>query len=224
MTHVLLEERDDLFLLQTNSEITTVPKNDYFILKLKHFDGNRIFYAFGQNSARVEETYDDGIFNCWHGKHQVQIANGQAIAKIILEKDYDGFFALFAKWYGTKMQKEIINTVLQAHSYRIKYAKHAKNDMYEIDNTFAVDSHGVAYYRAENDQWEHLCLVVQSSVKEKAVDLPALGPVLLNEITQTILAKIMFLLYPTADGIFMAQLPEYLKKQVMHLIKTNNGE
>ena len=220
MAHVMLEERDDLFLLQTDSGITTVPKTDYFVLKLKHFDGNRIFYDFGQGSARVEETFDDGIFNCWHGEHQVQIADGQLVAKVILEKNYDGFFALFAKWHGTKMQKEIINAVIQAHGHRIK---NTQDGMYEIDNTFAVDSHGIAHFRGEDDTWKHLCLVAQSSVKEKEVELPRLGPVLLNEITQIILAKIMFLLYPTKDSVFMNQLPEYLKKQVMHLIKTNDG-
>ena len=218
--HVIVDESDDQFILQTDSGLVPMPKTDYFVLKLKHFDGNRIFYTFGQTTARVEETFDDGIFNCWHGEHQIQIADGEGIAKIILEKDYDGFFVLFAKWHGIKMQKEIIDAMIRPHGGRIK---HVKDDMYEIDNTFAVDSHGVAHYRAEDSQWRHLCLVAKTSVKEKTAEFPGLGPVVLNEITQTILAKIMFLLYPKPDRVFMNQLPEYLKKQVLHLIKANDG-
>ena len=221
MGHNVLEERKDLFVIQTDAGISTVPKSAYFILKLKHFDGNRIFFNFGKNDARVEETFDDGIFNCYHGEHSVQISDGQSVAKVVLDNNYDEFFALFARWHGIQKQQETLDIMFRPYGNRVKFNK--KQDRYEIDDIYGVNAHGVGAYRTEDGNWHSLCLVAQQSVKPKEIDLPEIGPTVLNEITQTILAKVMFLLFPTTERVFMSQLPEYAKRHVEHLVKNNQA-
>ena len=242
--HILLEERKDLFLVQTDDGITTLPKNPYFILKLSRFDGNRIFHEFRGN-ARVEETYDDGIFNCFLDNESVQITDSQGIAEAVLQKDYDLFKKLFTDWFTIEQQKEIIAVFLKQHAARIKTVLiagenntaagvskhtipfsskqlHGKNDDimigYEIDGEFIVDAHGMAYYR-KKDYLHSLCVVVQSALEPKSAEIPGMGTVTLNEITQIIIAKVLFFLYPRRDGVFMSQLPDALKRQVEHTIK-----
>ena len=217
---IIIEERKDMFILQTQDGIQTVPKTHYFVLKFKHFGGNRIFFDFGEKNARIEETYDDGIFNCHYNNHHVQISDSQGISRAVLEKDLNGYFKMFASWHGIEMQVKIIDAMLKPYERRIRKVS---SGWYEIDDIFAVDTHGVAHYRTEKGDWENLCLVVKDAVEPKEMDLPAIGPTILNEITQTILAKILFLLFPTNDSIVMRQLPNYAKRHIEHLIKTNEG-
>ena len=216
--HEILEERQDLFIVQTPGGITTLPKTDYFTLKLKHFDGKRIFHDFGRNGAWLEETYDDGIFNCHHGEHLVQVANAEVVAKAVLANNYDAYFKTFSKWHGIKQQADIISVLLRPYSHRINTNK--ETGMYEIDDVFAVDAHGVARFRTVDGRWLGLCLVAKTVSNKKDVELPELGHVMLNEITQIILAKVLFLLFPKHDDVFLDQLPEHAKRHALHLIKT----
>ena len=112
--------------------------------------------------------------------------------------------------------------MLRPYGHRVK--KNKEQDRYEVDDMFGVNSHGIALYRTLDGQWHNLCLVVQQAVKPRELDLPGLGPTLLNEITQTILAKIMFLLFPNEERVFMDQLPDHARKHVRHLIKGNTAE
>ena len=219
MKHDVLEEQDDLFIVQTDGHISTLPRNDYFILKLHHFDGNRIFYDFGKNGARIEETYDDGIFNCYHDESLVQIADGESIARAILDKNYDAFFSLFARWFGIKQQEKILCTIFRQYGQRVRQDK--SSGMYIIDDIFGVNEHGVGRYCTEDGKWKNMCIVVRQSVKPREINMPGIGPVLLNEITQTILAKVLFLLFPTRDIVFLNQLSPTAKAHAMHLIGRN---
>lgn len=219
--HIVLENHKNLFVIQTATSVYTIPKNDYFVLKLNHFDGNRIFYDFEQYGARVEETYNDGVFNCYHGKYHVQIVDGNGIAKTILDRDYSAFFVLFARWHGIKQQKNVISAMLtRQYRNRIRFDKTLK--MYIIDEILGVTVHGVGKQRLRSGEWSPLCLVMPS-VKSHTFSLPGIGPVVINAITQTILAKAMFLMFPRKDNVFLSQLDNTVRAHVMRLIKEHGG-
>ena len=53
-------------LLWDGTAVRAVPSDPYHRLKYGHFDGNRIFHAFGgDRRLRIEETYNDGVFNAY---------------------------------------------------------------------------------------------------------------------------------------------------------------
>ena len=217
MKHCVLEEMDDLFIVQTDDDVYTLPKNDYFVLKLHHFDGNRIFYDFGKNGARVEETYNDGIFNCYYEKYIIQIADGITVAGIILNKNYEAFVSLFRKWYEIKAQDDIISDLLSQYSDRINFDR--KLGLYIIDDIFGVDMHGVAMCRTKSNNWKSMCLVVQRSKQSTEFIMPLGKIAVANQITQIIISKIMFLLFPKDDKVFLSQITLKAKAHVKHLIK-----
>ena len=77
---MLLEDREDqIIVLDLNGKVDTKPKTDYFVLKYKDFDGDRIFYQFDKDSY-VQETYNDGIFNCIYKTERMQIRQASKIA------------------------------------------------------------------------------------------------------------------------------------------------
>ena len=217
MKHCVLEETDDLFIVQTDDDVYTLPKNNYFVLKLNHFDGNRIFYDFEKNGAHVEETYNDGIFNCYYGKHTIQIADGVTVAGIILDKNYDAFVSLFKKWYEIKAENDIISGLLSQYSDRINFDK--KTGIYIIDDIFGVDTHGITMCRTKGNNWKNICLVVQSSKQSTEFIMPLGKTVVVNQITQIIISKMMFLLFPKPDKVFFNQLPLKARTHVKYLIE-----
>ncbi len=245
----ILEERHNLLIIQTGSgKVATVPRSEYIVLKFKHYNGNRIFYDFGKavgeeecSTARIAETYDDGIFNCWYKKQHVQISDTKSIAHAIMTKNRDEYVDIFARWYGIRQQKETIDMIIRNYTDRVSNVSsdmyvidgvfavgssaadyYSKNpaDMYVIDGVFAVDSHGVSHYMEDN-RWNSLCLVANSIREPKNIELPGIGLVALNEITQTILAKILFLLYPKEDTVFLNQIPQHLKDHVRKTMEQN---
>ena len=50
---VILEERPDLLIIQDRNGVTTMPRSEYHVLRIKHYGGNRIFYDFGCRDAVV---------------------------------------------------------------------------------------------------------------------------------------------------------------------------
>ena len=64
MTVTFLDERDGLYIIMRNNKVETVIKDTYSQLKYKTYNGNRIFYDFG-DGLKIQETYDDRIFNCY---------------------------------------------------------------------------------------------------------------------------------------------------------------
>ena len=69
-----------------------------------------------------------------------------------------------------------------------------------------MDLHGGGVYRNDDGGWNSICLVVPKSNEPMELYLPDIGLMLLNEITQTIIAKMLFLLFPTNNSGFLNQL------------------
>ncbi len=210
---VILEERDDLLIIQDSNGVTTIPKTAYHVLRIRHYSGNRIFYDFGVGA--VKETYDDGVFNCWLHGRQIQIADGDGIARAIQSGGSEQYADLFEKWYDAKMQAEVIDIVARSFPGRVNHV----GDGYEIDDLFRVDSHGVSW-RRDGSAWLHLCLVARTDGAQNRIGLADGTNVKINAVTMTIIAKMMFLLNPDPkDGVFMGQLDGMCAKHVIHLAR-----
>jgi len=226
---LILEDRGDLLIIQTKDGIRTVPRTPYCKVKYVDYQGNRIFYEFDEDrSKRVEETFDDGIFNCYLGNRHIQIRNGDAIAKAIIThsetKSSEQFEVLFNKFYMEEHKYELLDAFFTALKDRV--VRGEKEGRYIIDDIFAVDGHANAYVKAEKKSrpgefdWNSLCIVVQGNLQNKNIETP-LGCLELDITLQSIIAKVMYLLNPNIkDCVFMRQLPFKIQGQVSRRYKT----
>ncbi|MCH6558936.1 hypothetical protein IH799_01130 [candidate division KSB1 bacterium] len=170
-------------LININGRTQTVLDNPYNRLKYEMFDGNRIFYKFADNII-LQETFDNGIFNCTIDKDTMQLRCANQIAEAIKAHKESGSYARFKKIfsfaYTAKYQEKIIDEFLE---YYIQTRRIEKVDIvtttnrkvvkgYQIDNRFAVDEHNQAYFwdevNTEKDQqykfkhgWNQLCIVTK---------------------------------------------------------------
>lgn len=233
-SHRLVDERENSYVITAkNGKLDSKPKTDYFKLKLIDFDDNRIFYIFkekynNEHIVKVEETYTDGIFNCYVGDNLEQISDAEVIAKTILNEDMNEFVATFQLWQNTHIQKSIIKTMIQEPSVLSRIQIKHDGDAYVIDGMFLVNNRSNAYYYTQQD-WSPLCLVVDNQhtirdhdnptdIKVNVSENPSYEN--MNRITQITIAKIFFLLYPNPnDNVFMSQLQDSHKKHVEHLYK-----
>lgn len=223
--YTLVEERDDEFIIQSNSgEMDLRAKTPYFILKLKHFNGNRIFHKFS-DKIHVEETYSDGIFNCYDSNNKlVQIADKDAIAELIFNKDVKGYIKLVNKWADIKFQEDLIGLFFSEYQDRIWIQPMAKKIV--IDSVFSVSYDGNASYWQQGKGWKPLCIVPSTKTHiegDIGVTLPGGDYTIINKKTLIVFGKIMFLLFPKQDIIFLNQLPTEFKQAVEKRIKKMNG-
>lgn len=217
--YTLVDERENDFTIQSISGETDLrPKTPYFILKLKHFNGNRIFHQFSK-TIRVEETYSDGVFNCYDNNKLIQIADKDAIADLIFNKDIEGYIRLFNHWSEIRFQEELIPLFFSEYSDRIKYD--AEKERFIIDNVFCVSYNGNASCRTQQG-WSPLCLVTTTKIymeDDIGISLTDSNDKTITKKTQVVFGKIMFLLFPKWDIVFLDQLPAKLREQTEKDIK-----
>ena len=207
----ILEKRSDKYIIQTESGVSTVPRTAYFEIKYERFCGNRILYTF-PDGIRVEETYNDGIFNAHDGARTVQLSDADKICRFIMSGDESGLRNLFEEWYSLMVQDDILREVFARYLHRVDME--SEPGIYIIDDIFRVDSHGAAYFRSQCD-WKFLCIVANSAMRNKTYRLPILGGVDVKSQTMVIMAKVMFLLNPdSSDDVFFSQLDESAKLHV----------
>ena len=179
--------------------------------RLRHYEyaGRRIMYAFDGDNV-VEETYTPGIFNCrTTGGRLVQISDTAAITTAIVENDRDRYASLCIKWLSATLQRDYIATYVRG-SRRLEYD--ARLDRYVVDGgMFRVDKHGnaeAARHRPDGsiDGYHSLCIVNTEARSDMEVVDPQLGRLVVSEATQMIVGKLMFLLHPSDDKVFLDQL------------------
>ena len=233
-SHRLVYERENSYVIMTkDGKIDSKPKSDYFKLKLIDFDDNRIFYIFkekynNKHIVKVEETFTDGIFNCYVGNNLEQISDAETIAKTILNEDVNEFVATFQLWKNTHIQQTLIKIMIQEPSILSRIQTKQDGNEYIIDGMFLINDRGNAFYSTQ-DNWKPICLVASNKYTIKnnndntdiRVHIPENSSYEdMNRLTQITMAKIFFLLYPNPnDGVFMSQLPNSHKKHVRHLYK-----
>lgn len=171
----VIDHNDRRILLHDGTAVRAIPADPYHSLKYGHFDGNRIFHAFGgDRRLRIEETYNDGIFNAYRtvegkasggpgsqmaAEQVVQISDALGIAKAVLADDERAYNSLFIEWYSRKMQSELVDhMIVSGNSDRVAAVRVDGNGSedgeasnggtlaYVVDGRFMVDSHGAAFY------------------------------------------------------------------------------
>ena len=184
----VIDHNERRILLHDGTAVRVIPYDPYHSLKYVQFDGNRIIYAFGgDRRLRIEETYNDGLFNAYRivdgvdggeeVEQVVQISDALGLAKAVLADNARAYSAMFAKWYGKKMQSDIVDYMIVAGNAnrvaavhldgRRVWSSNRSNDdededdenkkaskgetAYIIDGRFMVDRRGAAYYLAERD-------------------------------------------------------------------------
>lgn len=217
----ILEERADLLVLLAGGHVLTAPKTPYAELKYRHFVGNRILYRFG-DGMEVQETYNDGIFNCTYRQIHVQARSRDRVAEAILRHhatgDTSAYAQLVAQEYGRVAQNLLLRHMLGGYRERVSIREEKAQDAGEetqvlIDGgLFMVDVHGNAHVR-DGISYRRICVVAQGASRDTtAIANPSIetpfGPVQMDETTMTVLAKTVFLLEPNLkDRVFVRQLP-----------------
>ncbi|AIC15181.1 hypothetical protein [Nitrososphaera viennensis] len=220
--YTILEERKDMLVLILNGKVQTVPLTPYTEVKYKHFNGNRIAYRFNEE-MEVQETYDDGIFNCSYKTAQMQIRKRDAIAEAILQHYRCGststYERLFQLEYTDRNCIELLKFMLAGYRQRLRFEEKSNDEAIHIDGSFKVDRHGNAYVR-DGHEYRRICIVVQGSLSETGVETP-IGRIPLDETALTILAKTIFLLNPKLeDEVFRSQVPS----QILAALEQSRGK
>jgi hypothetical protein len=222
--YTILEERKDMFVLILNGKVQTVPLTPYTEVKYKHFNGNRIAYRFN-DEMEIQETYDDGIFNCSYKTAQMQIRKRDAIAEAILQHykwgSMSAYERLFLQEYADRNCIELLKFMLAGYRQRLRFEEKSNDDeeAIYIEDNFKVDRHGNAYVR-DGHEYRRICIVVQGNLSETGVETP-IGRIPLDVTALTILAKTMFLLNPNLeDEVFRSQVPS----QILAALEQSRGK
>ena len=211
----ILEEREDSYIIEDNDgNISHQLRTSYFDLKYARFGNGRIFHDFG-GGLRVEETYNDAIFNAYNGKKTMQISDGEGISEAIINDDPAKYLEIFNEWYDTAVQTETIKMLFSMYPHRIDME--SVRNSYVVDGIFMVDAKGVAHF-LDDGTWKFLCIVASGSRNGQRINLPGIGSSEVSSLTMVIVAKIMFLLNPhSRDAIFFNQLPRNAREHVLEL-------
>jgi len=206
---MLLEDREDqIIILDLNGKVDTKPKTAYFVLKFKDFDGDRIFYQFDKDSY-VQETYNDGIFNCIYKKERMQLRQANKIAfSINWHKNSKNpilgikpFEELFKKNFAHNIQLDVLKSILKPFEHRLKFV----DDGIEIDERFFVNKNAQAHFKNQGI-YESLCIVAKGYLENFDVD-SKIGEIEINAKSLEIVAKVMFLIKPNMkDHVFTEQI------------------
>ena len=179
------------------------------------YNGERIHYEFN-DEAKIDETYDDRIFNCIYKDETMQVRKSEDICQAIMNENLDDYALVFKETYYEIHRIELITELIKrSYGDRVKL----RNDnTFVIDDRFMVDDKATAHYSKRNNdsdkRWEFLCIVVKGRPRKKAIKTKV-GLVELDEKLLEILAKINFLINPNAnDSIFTSQLPKWLHKTI----------
>lgn len=222
-TCTILEERKDMLVLILRGKVKTVPLTPYTEIKYKHFNGNRIAYRFN-DEMEVQETYDDGIFNCSYKTAQLQIRKRDSIAEAILQHYRCGstseYERLFLQEYADRNCIDLLKFLLAGYRQRLRFEEKSTDEgtIYIDDGSFKVDRHGNAYVK-DGHEYSRICIVVQGNLSETSVETP-IGRVSLDETALTILAKTMFLLNPNLeDEVFRRQ----VSSQILAMLEEQSG-
>ncbi|HEX7033706.1 MAG TPA: hypothetical protein VF172_11970 [Nitrososphaera sp.] len=238
-TITILERRKDIYvLLLAGGKVVTVAATPYNKLKYEHFLGNRISYSFGDGIGTVQETYNDGIFNCTYRDMSMQIRSKDVLAVAILEHmrcmGPSLYESLFREEYEKLHQADLLKYMLAGYRDRVRVVTMAGSgdsrmkeglsdvNVYIDDGLFKIDAHGNASVLSfgeedgdnKSEMYRRICIVAHGDIKERSIETP-IGPIRMNEQTVTTLAKAMFLLDPDLeDSVFTRQLPPFVLEEL----------
>ena len=215
MSSCIRSVREDHLVVYFDGKIMTKINDNYNNLKYGQYNGERIHYEFN-DEAKIDETYDDRIFNCIYKDETMQVRKSEDICQAIMNENLDDYALVFKETYYEIHRIELITELIKrSYGDRVKLRS---DNTFVIDDRFMVDDKATAHYSKRNNdsdtRWECLCIVVKGRPRKKAIKTKV-GLVELDEKLLEILAKINFLINPNAnDSIFTSQLPEWLHKTI----------
>jgi hypothetical protein len=213
----VLEVNEQFVLVQDDDGIHKTLPNDMYMQIKKHYIGNRIFFSWDKEH-RVEETYDNRIFNCIRidndQEQRVQLNNNHLLYKAIKDNNVELYNEIFEKKLSMVARDEVLEKNFS------HYGNHVERNRkgYVINGMFLVDDSGTAFYKNIDDKkhmdWCHLCLVVQDFHPRK-ISLEGVGTIRLDETLIQIIEKVAFCLHPNLeDGVVKGQLPKWIIDEV----------
>ena len=224
MSMIIAKRDTHLIIRKKNDEYVHRPNDSYNIVKYGTYEANRIFFSF-DDKARVEETYNERIFNCYcsyEGKEQLlQLRNANEICDHIINKDKESFIELFKEKFYDLNKVQLLQGLIDNNSLLKGRVKRTKNDEFIVDDVFKVDSHANTYvmqtHRIKDSKrerkWDNLCTVLPRTIKKRIIHTKEIGDVEVDEATLRCLGKIFGLVQPhTWDHVIWNQLPKWLKK------------
>ena len=215
-THIVIRNKRDEYVHR--------PNDSYNILKYESFGGNRVMHTF-DSECKVEETYNERIFNCYYKGQLLQLRKANDICEAILSKDKEVFIDLFKKNYYDLNKAQLLqglvddNSTLKGRVKRMKQAPYCDDflvdDVFRVDghaNTYVLESHYIKKTKREK-KWRNLCTTIPRSLRPMTIHTKEIGDVEVDQATLRCLTKIFGLIQPnTWDSVIWNQLPTWLKK------------
>ena len=222
---MIIAKRDDHIIIRTKrDEYVHRPNDSYNIVKYGTYQANRIFFTWDKE-CRVEETYNERIFNCYYKGQLLQLRKANDICEAILSKDKEVFIDLFKKNYYDLNKAQLLqglvddNSTLKGRVKRMTQAPYC--DDFLVDDVFKVDSHANTYVlethyikkTKRNKSWRNLCTVIKATNMPKTLRTQNIGEVEIDKRTLDCLSKIVGLITPMLwDQVIWEQIPRWLQK------------
>ena len=210
-THIVIRNKRDEYVHR--------PNDSYNILKYESFGGNRVMHTF-DNECKVEETYNERIFNCYYKEQLLQLRNANEICEAIISKDNQLFIDLFKKNFYDLNKAQLLQGLVDNNSTLKGRVRRTKNDDFIVDECFKVDGHANTYVLEHHyikntkreKRWRNLCTVVPRTIKKMNIYTKEIGNVEVDQATLRCLTKIFGLIQPhTWDSVIWNQIPKWLK-------------
>jgi len=223
---MIIAKRDDHIIIRTKrDEYVHRPNDSYNIVKYGTYQANRIFFTWDKE-CRVEETYNERIFNCYYKQEDkeeqlLQLRHANDICEAIVNKDKESFIELFKDNYYKLHKEALLNGLIQDNNILKDRVKIQKNGDYIVDDVFKVDGHANTYvmetHRIKDSKrlikWQNLCTTIPIKNKEKTIHTKEIGDVKIDVATLNCLSKIYGLILPHLwDSVIWNQIPKWLRK------------
>ena len=216
MKYTIIDESDDnseILVRAEDGKIESIANTPYWRLKMEKFEGERMYWKFNDD-VELQETYNNGIFNLFWGDDVINIGieYQDDVATAIKTNNLKGMDKLYHAHKRNVYKKEMIKNVISSYGDRIEITDRG----FIIDDLFMVDRHGTAYRRNKEGKkidWKFVCIVAKS--KKKSMRLPNGVDIIISDLDDTIIAKMLFLLHHDTchkDNVFMDQLDPELRE------------
>lgn len=236
----ILQVRAEQVICEIDGKVSTRPNSPYYSLRYFHYKDKRIAYTFDDTSF-VQETFNQRIFNCWCDGKRIQLRQdlseklAVAINHHIEFGNLREYKELFEKANTEIPNWEILDfylrTLTNVRQTKIGFVIHDSFLIDKVGNawvaTIKADHELLGYHETDEDKlnlfknWQSLCIVMSGhSTKAAEAYLPNEDgkTVYVNNITMTILTKVMFLLKPNMDDFaFTNQLSKDLQIMLNHI-------
>jgi len=209
---IIDNDYDTLTVMDQNKKIIIRNMNEYNLFKYGQFEGKQIKVKLNKY-CKVEETFNDGVFNITIKGHKLQSHNKIEVIKRLKfcmdNQTIEPLVELFHEEIKDELNKMFFEEALKPFMNRLTFDE---DKSIVIDGFFKVDSNGQAHVKNNNGKFKTLCIVAGSKGFKHMIN-HALGKFKVDFRTIEIYYKVLFLLYPNkSDSVFYNQLPKSIKE------------